>query len=212
MTSDSPSGSKTNVSSATSSEGGALSEGARRFNDPDIDLMLRFKAGDEAAFEELVKKHTKSVLSIVYRYLVDRSQAEDVAQDVFVKVYKARVKYEPAAKFTTWLFRITVNHCLNEIRSRRSQPVGSAPMEELLEEPSPENPDDRMNSVELRNAVRDALDGLPESQRMAVILARYNDLSYDEIAETMSLSLEAVKSLLFRAKENLKMKLQRFAT
>lgn len=204
MTSDSPSGSKTDAFSAPSSGGG-------RVDDPDVALMLRFKAGEEAAFEELVRKHTKSVLNMVYRYLSDRSQAEDVAQDVFVKVYKARLKYEPAAKFTTWLFRITVNHCLNEIRSRRSQPVGSAPMEELIEEPSPENPDDRMNSVELRNAVREALDELPENQRMAVILARYHDLSYDEIAETMVLSLEAVKSLLFRAKENLKVKLQRFA-
>jgi RNA polymerase sigma-70 factor (ECF subfamily) len=184
----------------------------RRFSDPDIDLMLRFKAGDEAAFDTLVGKHTRSVLNIVARYLTDRSQAEDVAQDVFVKVYKARLKYEPAAKFTTWLFRITVNHCLNEIRSRRSQPVGSAPMEELVEHPSPENPDDRMNSAELRSAVREALDGLPENQRMAVILSRYQDLSYDEIAETMNLSLEAVKSLLFRAKENLKEKLKRFAT
>ena len=185
---------------------------ARRFNDPDIDLMLRFKGGDEAAFEALVRKHTKSVLNIVFRYLVDRSQAEDVAQDVFVKVYKARAKYEPAAKFTTWLFRITVNHCLNELRSRRSQPLGSAPMEELIEQPSPENPDDRMNSVELKSAVREALDSLPENQRMAVILSRYQDLSYDEIAETMGLSLEAVKSLLFRAKENLKERLKRFAT
>jgi RNA polymerase sigma-70 factor (ECF subfamily) len=185
---------------------------ARRFRDPDIDLMLRFKGGDEAAFEELVRKHTRSVLNIVERYLADRSQAEDVAQDVFVKVYKARVKYEPAAKFTTWLFRITVNHCLNELRSRRSQPVGQAPMEELVEHPSPENPDDRMNSAELKSAVREALDSLPENQRMAVILSRYQELSYDEIAETMNLSLEAVKSLLFRAKENLKERLKRFAT
>ncbi len=208
---DSPSESRTGVSSGRSEGDEPRTPEGRRFSDPDIDLMLRFKAGDEAAFDTLVGKHTRSVLNIVARYLTDRSQAEDVAQDVFVKVYKARLKYEPAAKFTTWLFRITVNHCLNEIRSRRSQPVASAPMEELIEQPSPENPDDRMNSAELRSAVREALDGLPESQRMAVILARYQDLSYDEIAETMNLSLEAVKSLLFRAKENLKEKLKRFA-
>lgn len=179
--------------------------------DPDVDLMLRFQKGDERAFEELVGRHTRGVLNLVYRYLNDASRAEDVAQEVFVKVYKARMKYEPKAKFSTWLYRIAVNHCLNEIRSRRSQPAVAAPIDDLMQEPSGSDPDARMKRDELQAAVKEALAALPENQRVAVLLARYQDMSYEEIAETMGLSLEAVKSVLFRAKENLKISLARFA-
>ncbi|HLF94142.1 MAG TPA: sigma-70 family RNA polymerase sigma factor [Planctomycetota bacterium] len=181
------------------------------YADPDIELMLRFQKGDEPAFEELVKKHTRGVLNLVYRYLGDASRAEDVAQDIFVKVYRARMKYEPKAKFSTWLYRVAVNHCLNEIRSRKSQPSLSAPINDLLEQPAGEDPDSRISRSELQQAVKAAIDFLPENQRMAVILARYEDMSYDEIAETMGMSLEAVKSVLFRAKENLKQSLSRYA-
>jgi RNA polymerase sigma-70 factor (ECF subfamily) len=181
------------------------------FGDPDIELMLRFQTGDERAFEELVRKHTRGVLNLVYRYLGDAARAEDVAQDIFVKVYRARMKYEPKAKFSTWLYRIAVNHCLNEIRARKSQPSLTAPIDDLLEQPAGEHPDSRLSRDELRRAVKAAIDGLPENQRMAVILARYEDMSYDEIAQTMGMSLEAVKSVLFRAKENLKQALAKYA-
>lgn len=180
------------------------------FNDPDVDLMLRFRAGDEAAFEELVRKHTRSVLALIGRYLRDASQAEDAAQDVFVKVYKARLSYEPRAKFSTWLFRIAVNHCLNELRARKNQPAAPAPEDELVAAASPEHPDDRMNRADLQAAVREALDALPENQRIAVILARYEELPYEEIAKAMNLSIEGVKSTIFRAKENLRQRLARF--
>ena len=181
------------------------------FGDPDIELMLRFQKGDGAAFETLVRKHTRGVLNLVYRYIGDASRAEDVAQDIFVKVYRARMKYEPKAKFSTWLYRIAVNHCLNEIRSRKSQPAVAAPVNDLLEEPAGEHPDSRLSRQELQRAVKAAIDALPENQRMAVILARYEEMSYDEIAETLGLSLEAVKSVLFRAKENLKQALSKYA-
>ena len=181
------------------------------YADPDIELMLRFQKGDEPAFEELVKKHTRGVLNLVYRYLGDTSRSEDVSQDIFVKVYRARMKYEPKAKFSTWLYRIAVNHCLNEIRARKSQPALAAPVNDLLEQPSGEDPDARISRSELQQAVKAAIDSLPENQRMAVILARYEDMSYDEIAETMGMSLEAVKSVLFRAKENLKQALSKYA-
>src|ERR1043165_6839725 len=181
------------------------------FGDPDIELMLRFQKGDERAFEELAGKHTRGVLNLVYRYLGDATRAQDVAQDIFVKVYRARMKYEPKAKFSTWLYRIAVNHCLNEIRDRKSQPSLAAPINDMLEEPEGENPDARMSRVELQAAVKSAIDSLPENQRMAVILARYEDMSYDEIAQTMGMSLEAVKSVLFRAKENLKQALSKYA-
>lgn len=180
------------------------------YTDPDIALMLRFQKGDEAAFEELVHKHTRALLNLVFRYLGDASRAEDVAQDIFVKVYRARMKYEPKAKFSTWLYRIAVNHCLNEIRAGKSRPSLGAPVNDLLEHPAAEDPDARLRQQELREAVKAAVDALPDNQRMAVLLSRYEDMSYDEIAETMGLSLEAVKSLLFRAKENLQKALARF--
>ncbi len=182
------------------------------FADPDIELMLRFQKGDERCFEELVHKHTRGVLNLVFRYLGDAARAEDVSQDIFVKVYKARMKYEPKAKFSTWLYRIAVNHCLNEIRARKSQPSLAAPISDIVEEPEGENPDARLSRMELQRAVKAAIDALPENQRMAVILSRYEDMSYDEIAEAMGMSLEAVKSVLFRAKENLKLALAKYAS
>jgi RNA polymerase sigma-70 factor (ECF subfamily) len=181
------------------------------FADPDIELMLRFQKGDERCFEELVKKHTRGLLNLVYRYLGDASRAEDVSQDIFIKVYRARMKYEPKAKFSTWLYRIAVNHCLNEIRARKSQPSLGTPINDLLEEPQGQDPDARLSQAELQQAVKAAINALPENQRMAVILARYEDMSYDEIAEAMSMSLEAVKSVLFRAKENLKLSLAKYS-
>jgi len=183
---------------------------AGRFSDPDIELMLRFQAGDDGAFEQLVLKHQKGVLNVVYRYLGDRSGAEDAAQEVFIKVYRARRSYQPQAKFSTWLYRITVNHCLNEIRSRRSAPAGPAPIEEMIEEPVGHDPGAGLNAADLRRAVKEAIDSLPDNQRVAVLLARFEELSYEEIAEAMQVSLEAVKSLLFRAKENLKARLGKY--
>jgi len=180
-------------------------------SDPDVELMLRFQKGDGAAFEELVRRHTRGVLNLVYRTMGDATYAEDAAQDVFVKVYRARKRYQPTAKFTTWLYRIAVNHCLNEIRSRKSQPASAAPIDDLLEEPAGTPVDARLRRQELRRDVKEAIDALPENQRVAVILARYQEMSYEEIAEAMDLSLEAVKSVLFRAKENLKQRLARHA-
>jgi RNA polymerase sigma-70 factor (ECF subfamily) len=124
------------------------------FADPDIELMLRFQKGEERCFEELVGKHTRGVLNLVFRYLGDASRAEDVAQDIFVKVYRARMKYEPKAKFSTWLYRIAVNHCLNEIRRRKSQPSLAAPHQRHARGARGENPDARMSRVELQQAVK----------------------------------------------------------
>ena len=168
--------------------------------DPDVAAMLRFQAGDGSAFEELVLRHQKNVLNLVYRYLGDAVQAEDVSQEAFLRVYRARSSYSPTAKFSTWLYRITVNLCLNQIRSRRT--TGALP-----EIASGEAPGADLDRVELQKAVKDAVDGLPENQRMAVLLARFEELSYEEICKVMDLSLEAVKSLLHRAKETLKEKL-----
>ena len=173
----------------------------------DVELMLRLKRGDDSAFDGIVRRHQKNVLNLVYRYLGDATHAEDVAQEVFFKVYRARANYEPKAKFSTWLYRVTVNHCLNEIRSRKSQPAKMELVDDMLEESAGQEADERLRRQETRQAVKAAIDSLPEHQRMAVILARYEELSYEEIAETMGITLEAVKSVLHRAKETLKEKL-----
>ncbi|MDP6957796.1 MAG: sigma-70 family RNA polymerase sigma factor [Planctomycetota bacterium] len=178
-----------------------------RPKDPDIEVMLRFQKGDEKAFEVLVTKHQRNVLNLIYRYLGNATQADDAAQEVFLKLYRARHKYTPKAKFSTWLYRITVNHCLNEIRSRKNQPASLDPIDDMTEQGEARAPDDQIHQGELRRAVKEAIDSLPENQRMAVILARYEEMSYEEISETMKTSLEAVKSLLHRAKESLQQKL-----
>jgi len=173
--------------------------------------MLLFQKGDERAFEELVRRHGRGILNLVYRYLGDAAAAEDAAQEVFVKVYRARKRYRPEARFSTWLYRIAVNHCLNAIRARRTQPSGTPPEDELVEGRGGTPVDAAMRREDLRREVKEAVDSLPEHQRMAVILARYHEMSYAEIAEAMKLSVEAVKSLLFRAKENLRLRLARYA-
>ena len=181
---------------------------AAPFGDPDVALMLRFQKGDAGAFDELVRRHQKTVLNIAWRYCADRAVAEDLAQEVFVKVWRARVSYQPSARFSTWLYRIAVNRCLNEIRSRpKDAPL---PVEEALEEREGGRPQDELDRVEVRAAVRRAVDDLPANQRMAMILSRFHELPYEEIAEAMSVSLEAVKSLLFRARENLKTALEKW--
>lgn len=177
------------------------------FGDPDVALMLRFQGGDEGAFDELVRRHQKTVLNIAWRYAGDRALAEDLAQEIFVKVWRARGSYRPEARFSTWLYRIAVNRCLNEIRSRPRQ--APLPVEETLEETAGTRPDDDLRRRELRDAVRRAVDDLPANQRMAVILSRFHELPYEQIADAMSVSLEAVKSLLFRAREKLKEALEK---
>ena len=179
-------------------------------SDPDIAAMLRLQEGDETALEEVVHRHQKNVLNLIYRYLGDATTAEDVSQEAFLRVYRARTSYTPTAKFTTWLYRITVNLCLNQIRSRKAAGPQVAPIGDLVEEPAGDSPDARLDREDLQKAVKAAVDALPENQRMAVVLARYEDMSYEEISEVMNLSLEAVKSALHRAKETLKEKLARY--
>ena len=189
---------------------------------PDTDqiLMQRFQEGDETAFEVLVHKYQGLVLSLCRRYLGSRSPGvEDVAQEVFVRVVKARMTYEPRAKVKTWIYSITVNACLNEIRRLRSKKNrsvstftavfgaaadGEAP--ELPEGPPPE-PTRGLEGEEAAARVRAAVDALPEQQRLALVLARFHHCSYEEVAETMETSIPAVKSLLTRARENLRQRL-----
>ena len=172
--------------------------------------------GDEYAFEVLVRRHQASVLNLIYRYVGDRTRAKDLAQAVFVRVWQAAKTYKPRAKFTTWIYRIATNLCLNELKSAhhkkwfqffRSDANDEARTEENIPDSSP-SPEDLLLAKERSRQITDALQSLPESQRMALILKRYDDLSYQEIARIMGCSVSAVESLLVRARRTLQEKLK----
>jgi RNA polymerase sigma-70 factor (ECF subfamily) len=185
--------------------------------DPDAALMLRVKEGDIGAFEELVDKYKQPVMNLVYRTLRDATEAEDLAQNVFVQVYKSAHRYKSTAKFSTWLFTIARNLCLNEIRRRSRHPA------ESLDVPHPDQEDQPMRQFadkkdfgptesllqrELERKVDEALAELPENQRTALLLCRQEELSYEEIAGVIGCSLSATKSLIHRGRETLKQKLK----
>jgi len=181
--------------------------------DPDAALMLRVKAGDFAAFEELVNKYKQPVMNLAYRTLRDSTEAEDLAQHVFLQVFKSAHRYEVAAKFSTWLFTIARNLCLNEIRRRSRHPADSLdePAFEDDDQPRRQVPDtrnftppDSLLQSELADKIEEALASLPEKQRTAILLCRGEEHSYEEIAEILSCSVSATKSLIHRGRETLK--------
>ncbi len=181
----------------------------------DVELMLALKAGDENAFTELVDRHRDAVVNLTYRYLGNQTDAEDLAQEVFLKVYRARGRYEPSAKFTTWLYRVAANACLNEVRDRRRRPTFSAAALGAGDEPSAHaadraatSPPEEAERSELREQVRTALAELPERQRLALLLNKFHGLGYEEMAESLAMSVPAVKSLLVRARENLRLRIE----
>ena len=172
-------------------------------------------AGDTAAFEQLVERHQRLVIGTVGRMLGTNSDAEDIAQQVFVRVWRNAKRYVPRAKFTTWLLKITRNLVFNELRRRSRHPQvplhGESEAEERpLKDEHAAAPDAALLDEELQKAVDAAIAQLPETQRMAVILRRYEELSYEEIAESLDESVSAVKSLLFRARTELRTTLARY--
>jgi RNA polymerase sigma-70 factor, ECF subfamily len=181
----------------------------------DIRLMALVGAGDDGAFEQLVERHQRLVIGTVGRMLGSGSDAEDIAQQVFVRVWKNAKRYEPRAKFTTWLLKITRNLVFNELRRRSRHPQvplqsESDEEERPLKDEQAVAPDASLLERELQQAVDAAIANLPETQRMAVVLRRYEELSYEEIAAAMDQSVSAVKSLLFRARTELRENLQRY--
>ena len=186
--------------------------------DPDASLMLRVKRGDRAAFEELVARYQQPVLSFIYRTLPDATEAEDLAQGTFVQVWKSAARYEPSAKFSTWLFTIARNLCLNEFRRRSRHPAVSldAPAHADSDEPRGHSIEDKRVSAapdtllrgELEAKVAEAVAALPENQRTALLLWQRDEMGYDDIAEVLGCSLSAVKSLIHRARETLKARLK----
>ncbi len=188
-------------------------------NARDLAWMARIKEGDTAALEQLIEAHQHRIIGMVAKMLGDESDAEDVAQQAFIRVWKSASRYEPTAKFTTWLYKITRNLVFNELRRRKrhvtqslDQPLGPEASDRPLqrEDPGAKAPDTSLLDAEMQAAIQRAIDELPETQRMAIILRRYDDVSYEEIAEILDLSVPAVKSVLFRARTDLREKLKQY--
>ena len=170
-----------------------------------VRLMLRVRDGDVKAFERLVELHQNAIVGTCARMLNNVDDAHDIAQMVFIRVWRSAPRYEPTAKFTTWLYTITRNLVFNETRRRgRKKTVSADEREEnshhLIKDSPDHQPDAEMLQAELRRAVDAAIASLPETQRIAVVLRSHDQLPYEEIAEVLGLSLPAVKSLLFRAR------------
>ncbi len=193
---------------------------ARRYAlDPDVRLMLEVRDGNAAAFEELVSRYQGRLLRVLRHLVGSREQAEDLTQEVFLRVYRARQSYEPGAKFSTWLFTIANHVAANALRSRSrchevtiqprdGSPMGTRPLDKMLQSSSGQMPARQLDKAEAREIVQMALESLNERQRMAVLLSKFEGMSYAEIATIMELSLQAVKSLLSRARESLREVLQ----
>jgi RNA polymerase sigma-70 factor (ECF subfamily) len=185
----------------------------------DADVMLRVKTGDESAFEYLVQKYRRAMVSFMYRMTHNSAAAEDLAQEVFLRVYRSRTSYEASAKFTTWLYRIATNLAVNHARdTRHERPENQVSLDEPDEETGTTmDVADSSLTVEqtiLRRermaAIRAKVQNLPERQRMAVIMHKYQQMDYKQIAEVLKLSESATKSLLFRAYETLREQLKEF--
>jgi RNA polymerase sigma-70 factor (ECF subfamily) len=181
-------------------------------DDDDIALMLRIKAGDMEAFAALVEAHQHRVVGAVAKMLGDTADAEDIAQQVFIRVWKAAARYQPSAKFTTWLYKITRNLVFNELRRRKRRSLVAREDETPRDsaDVAAAAPDQALLERELQDAIQAAISSLPETQRMAIILRRYDGLAYEQIAEVLDLTVPAVKSALFRARTELKNRLQKY--
>jgi RNA polymerase sigma-70 factor (ECF subfamily) len=183
----------------------------------DVQLMLDVKAGDEESFELLLRKYRVPLVNFLYRMVRDSAVAEDLAQEVFLRVYRARKEYAPSAKFTTWMFRIATNLALNSVRDNRYRQM------EISMDHTVEAGDDEQRAIEVPDCtpsveqhlvarsrsemILRAIHSLPEKQRAAVLLHKYQELDYDEIARILECSKSALKSLLFRAYETLRVEL-----
>src|SRR5438128_1042384 len=181
----------------------------------DVRLMGLVGRGDTTAFEELIERHQGLVTGTVARMLGSNSDVEDIAQQVVIRIWKSARRYVPRAKFTTWLLKITRNLVFNELRRSKRRghvPLHAGPGAEdppLKDETNPA-PDASLLESELQRAIEEAIMQLPKSQRMALVLRRYEQLSYEQIAEVLDLSVPAVKSVLFRARTELRTRLSKY--
>ena len=183
------------------------------------DVMLRVKAGDDSAFDYLVQKYRRPIVSFMYRMARNAAAAEDLAQEVFLRVYRSRESYEATAKFTTWLYRIATNLAVNHARdTRHERPEVQVSLDEPDEDTGTtlEVPDSSLNAEqaivrrERMMAIRQKVEALPEQQRLAVVMHKYQQMDYKQISEVLKKSESATKSLLFRAYETLREQLKEF--
>ncbi|MEM7233926.1 MAG: RNA polymerase sigma factor [Planctomycetota bacterium] len=184
------------------------------------DWMLRFQSGDDSAFDRIVELYEDAVRHFLYRFLSDRNRADDLTQEVFLRVFRSRSRYQPTAGLKTWLFTIANRLALNEIRGlRRRRRVfaevnedpdeGAAPWEQSSDHRE-ESPEDRVQRRELECLIDELIDELPTNQRSALMLSRAGELSYSEIGDVLGVSVMAVKSLLMRARETMRRRLRRY--
>ena len=189
-------------------------------SDPDVQLMLRFRDGDEEAFRELFQKHSRAIVNFAYHFVGSLPRAEELAQDVFLQIYKAGPRYEPQAKFTTWLYRIATNACLNEVR-RPEHRYKMRPLEYETEDstkraeiafadPDAPSGDTTLAGRELEARIREVLADLPANQRAALLMSRVDGMSYREVADALECTESAVKSLVFRATATMRRELAEF--
>ncbi len=179
----------------------------------DVELMLRVRNGDESAFTELMKRHYRALINYTYRYTSSREAAEDLAQETFLRVYRAAGRYKPEAKFTTWLYRIATNLCLNEVKKKKGfQNVSLEDFDDNVSEIGDSKPGahSAVFRREIKQAIWGALDSLSQNERVAIILSKYEELPYEEIAEIIGCSLGAVKTYVHRGKKKLVEELKPF--
>jgi RNA polymerase sigma-70 factor (ECF subfamily) len=181
----------------------------------DVRLMRLVSRGDTSAFEKLIERHQALVAGTVARMLSSNSDVEDIAQQVFIRVWKSARRYVPRAKFTTWLLKITRNLVFNELRRTKRHahvPLQSEPGAEdpPLKDETNLAPDTSLLESELQRTIEEAILQLPETQRLALVLRRYEQMSYEQIAEVLDLSVPAVKSVLFRARSELRSRLSKY--
>ncbi|HLJ16616.1 MAG TPA: RNA polymerase sigma factor [Bryobacteraceae bacterium] len=183
----------------------------------DAELMLRVREGDSTSFALLLERHRSPVINFVYRMVQNQPVSEELAQEVFLRVYRSRATYEPTAKFTTWLFRIATHLALNWMRDRKNE-KGQESLDKELLDGTLRQIDDKQPNVEqklVREAklleIRQAIHSLPAKQRAAVLMHKYQEMEYSQIANVLGCSESAVKSLLFRAYETLRARLAHMA-
>ncbi len=196
---------------------------SEKFNDPDGDwsLYAKFEKGDTAAFHQLFDRYKTRILNLSYRFVRNAAAAEDIAQDVLIKIYEKKVGYRANAKFSTWVYRVTANASLDHLRKKKffgfslDQPVNSAeedfrPASDLVSDRGSSTPSEDLERKELKIMVEKALQGLPENLRFPILLSQFEEKSYQEIAQILEISVKAVERRIYHAKEALRGKLSKY--
>ena len=189
--------------------------------DPDWILINRFNEGDPSAFHELFNKHKRNVINLSYRFVQNKEAAEDIAQDVFIKIYEKKFHFDPSAKFSTWLYKVTVNASIDRTRKKSffdrsldktetDEEGGSKTLFETLSDSSAISPADAVASEEIKSLVQTEIQKLPEKLKAPILLHHFENLSYEEIARILGITAKAVERKIYHAKEILRQKLSKF--